>query len=559
VTSSVLEAPRPSIVLVSEEYAERLRDEFWRYSREYDLRTARSCAEARDVAARIRSDGGTVAMFVSDSRLPDERVLAAFAHWRALVPTARRMIAAPVERFLVDAEALREGMAKGKYDAYLLMPRGVRDEEFHHAVTELLSDWGSTVARPEVVSAKVVADRPDPLVVAIRDFLDRMGMPNGLYLPDSEVGRRVLAQAGPDAALPVVWAMNRTPISVRSVRDVAVAVYGAPDDVAVSDVADLVVVGGGPAGLATAVYASSEGLTTVVVEAEAIGGQAGTSSMIRNYLGFPRGISGMRLAQRARNQALRFGTRFITGWEVEQLLPGAPHRVCTAGGDVQARAVVIATGVRYRRLRVEPLEQLAGLGVHYGAAMGAAREMEDLDVFVVGGGNSAGQAAIHLARFARSVTLLVRRAGLEDTMSRYLVEEIRYNPRITVETRSQVVDGGGDSRLEWIDVEDLDTGARSRRTASGLFLLLGASPHCAWLPEQVTLDDHGFVLTGRDVPKERWVDGLPPANLATTLRGVFAVGDVRSGSMKRVAAASGEGAAVVPLVHGWVEAQRVPE
>jgi thioredoxin reductase (NADPH) len=220
---------------------------------------------------------------------------------------------------------------------------------------------------------------------------------------------------------------------------------------------------------------------------------------------------------------------------------------------------VIATGVRYRRLRVEPLEQLVGLGVHYGAAMGAAREMEDLDVFVVGGGNSAGQAAIHLARFARSVTLLVRRAGLEDTMSRYLVEEIRYNPRITVETRSQVVDGGGDSRLEWIDVGDLDTGARSRRTASGLFLLLGASPHCAWLPEQVTLDDHGFVLTGRDVPKERWVDGLPPANLATTLRGVFAVGDVRSGSMKRVAAASGEGAAVVPLVHGWVEGQRVPE
>jgi thioredoxin reductase (NADPH) len=277
--------------------------------------------------------------------------------------------------------------------------------------------------------------------------------------------------------------------------------------------------------------------------------------MIRNSLGVPRGISGMRLAQRARNQALRFGTRFYTGAAVEQLRVGRdgdPHVVATDVGDVRARSVVVASGVAYRKLRVDPLEELVGMGVHYGAAMTAAREMEGQDVFVVGGGNSAGQAAVHLARFARSVTILVRRPDLAETMSSYLVGEIHYNARISVRTCTTVVDGGGDGRLEWLCLEDTRTGARERVPASGLFLLLGAEPHCDWLPADVARDERGFVLTGRDVPKDRWVDGLPPANLATTVPGVFAAGDVRSGSMKRVAAASGEGASVVPLVHAWL-------
>ena len=350
----------------------------------------------------------------------------------------------------------------------------------------------------------------------------------------------------------VVYAMNRQPISAASVRDVAIAIYGAPDQLSVSDTVDVAVVGGGPAGLATAVYASSEGLNTVVLEAEAIGGQAGTSSMIRNYLGFPRGISGMRLAQRARNQALRFGTRFIAGWEVEALTTGDPHVVRTGGGDVRARAVVVCTGVRYRKLRIDAIEELVGLGVHYGAAMAAAREMEDQDVFVVGGGNSAGQAAVHLARFARSVTLLVRRPSVAETMSHYLIEEIQYNPRITVEPSTHIVDGGGTGRLEWLTVQNIDSGQESTRPAGGLFLLLGASPHCSWLPEDIALDERGFVLTGRDVPRISWADGLPPPTLTTTVPGVFAAGEVRSGSMKRVAAASGEGASVVPLIHAWL-------
>jgi len=549
-------APNPAIVLVSEHHVDTLEDEFGRYARDYDLYTATSFAEAAACIGQAVGAGSQVAMVVSESVLPDAEVLHAFHKLRERVPTARRVIAAHWDRFLTDAPVLRPAMAKGKYDAYLLMPRGARDEEFHNAITDLLSDWGATVPDPEVVAVKIISPVRDQLTLAIRDFLDRMGMPSRVWEPDSEAGRYVIDLYDGEPAYPLVYALNRPPIVARSVRDVALNVYGAPTELDLDEVVDVAVVGAGPAGLAAAVYAASEGLTTVVLEAEAVGGQAGTSSMIRNYIGFPRGISGMRLAQRARNQAIRFGTRFYTGQVVDELRPGFDgdaHVLCTESGEVRARAVVIASGVAYRKLRVEPLEELVGLGVYYGAAMSAAREMEDQDVYVVGGGNSAGQAAVHLARFARSVTIVVRRPELSETMSSYLIGEIEYNSRISARTCTTVVDGGGDGgRLEWLCLEDVRTGERTTVPASGLFLLLGAEPHCDWIPPAVARDERGFVLTGRDVPRDRWADGLPPENLATTVPGIFAAGDVRSGSMKRVASASGEGASVVPLVHSFL-------
>ncbi|MBD3784473.1 MAG: FAD-dependent oxidoreductase [Micrococcales bacterium] len=561
-TRPAAQAPdAPALVLVSGDHAEALREEFWRYSREYDLRTATSCAEACRVIEGVVGEGRPVAMVVSDSRLPDEdNVLAAFAQWRQLVPNARRLVVAPFDRFLADAPGLRAGMAKGKYDAYLLMPRGVRDEEFHHAVTELLSDWNWTSTDPDVVVAKIVAPEGDVVAQQIRDFFDRMGLPSRVALPDSEIGRHVAEHFPADAGYPRVWAANRDPVVATSVSQVARSFFDTRaerdlDAETRRDVVDVAVVGGGPAGLATAVYAASEGLSTVVLDSSAIGGQAGTSSMIRNYLGFPRGVSGMRLAQRARNQALRFGTRFHTGWEVEQLVAGcdgAPHRLLGTDFELAGRSVVVASGVRYRSLGVPAVEQLVGRGVNYGAAMSLSREMEDQDVVVVGGGNSAGQAAVHLARFARSVTVVVRRPALAETMSAYLVGEIEFNPRISVETCTRVVDAGGEGRLDWVVLESTETGERRRRPAYGLFLLLGAEPHCGWLPPEVARDERGFVLTGRDVPKSLWADGLPPENLATSAPGIFAAGDVRAGSMKRVAAATGEGASVVPLVHAWL-------
>jgi thioredoxin reductase (NADPH) len=555
----------PVIILVSDGNAELLRSEFSRYQRDYEVRVARSTDGAVGVAAAVGAAGGRLALVVADTALfaqtdPDDphgAVLETFHGWRQIVPSARTLVVAPFDRFLVDSEALRTGQAKGKFDALLLMPRGARDEEFHGAVTELLSDWGSTVADPEVEAVRLVGDADDALTLALRDLLVRMGMPHRVHPPDSEVGEELIAAYDGPPTFPLVDVLGRGVVSVRSTRELAAAFYGRPDEIDDDTVFDLCVVGAGPAGLAAAVYGSSEGLTTVVLEADAIGGQAGASSMIRNYLGFPRGISGMRLAQRARAQAMRFGTRFITGWDVRGLTPASedrPHRIHTDGGDVCARAVVIATGAAYRKLNVGSIEALTGRGVNYGSAMTSAREMEGLDVVVVGGGNSAGQAALHLARFARSVTIAVRRHGLEETMSRYLIDEIEYNGRVQVRPRTEIIAGGGAGRLQWIDVCDVDSRAVERRSCDGLFLLLGADPRCEWLPPELHLDERGFVLTGRDVPQDAWPGDLPPASLATSVPGVFAVGDVRAGSMKRVAAASGEGASVVPLVHAHLEA-----
>jgi thioredoxin reductase (NADPH) len=551
----------PAIILVSEHHADTLLEVFYRrYGHDYTLRSARSCTEAEKLAQELKDAGESVALFVSDSRLPDvQHMFEAVHRFRLVVPTARRIITAHWDHFLADAEELRPGLARGKYDAYLLMPRGNRDEEFHTAISELLSDWTSTVPQPEVVSAKVISPVHDALTMAIRDFLDRMGMQNGVYHPDDphleELMAGIRETLGVDEPrYPVVWSPSRGAIQATSVRDVARSVYPRTEEDA-DEVVDLAVVGAGPAGLAAAVYAASEGLTVRVLEAEAVGGQAGTSSMIRNYLGFPRGISGMRLALRARNQAIRFGTRFLTGWEVTGLEPGRdgePHVLRCDDDVVRARAVLVSGGVAYRKLGVPALEELVGSGVNYGAAMTAGREMEGYDVVVVGGGNSAGQAALHLCRFAASVTIVVRRPALEETMSDYLVKEIGYQERISVLTCTRVVDGGGEAQLEWLTLEDTETGERRTMQARGLFLLLGAEPRCDWLPPELARDRNGFVLTGRDVPREQWLDGLPPANLATTVPGIFAAGDIRSGSMKRVAAASGEGASVVPLVHAYL-------
>ncbi len=557
----------PVILLVSEHHGDHLLDEFGRYRRDYVLHHEGTAAGATQALRTWRDDGQPVALVVQDGELPDASAFEAFHVWRKVLPTARRVVAQHWDTFLDVAPTMRSGLAHGKFDAFLLMPRGARDEEFHTAITELLSDWGSTVATPEVEAWRIVSGPGNPLTSAIREYAARMGMPAGVHAPDSDVGREVLAALlaeGRTPGEPVVWPARGGPFVATSVREVAQAVYGAPDQVPLDDVVDLAVVGAGPAGLAAAVYGASEGLSTVVLEAEAIGGQAGTSSMIRNYLGFPRGVSGMRLAQRARNQALRFGTQFFTGWEVDALDPcdvdadpRERHHVLTTlgGGRVRARAVVIATGVAYRHLGVEGIESLVGRGVHYGSAMAAAQEVAGQDVVVVGGGNSAGQAAIHLAKFARSVTIAVRR-DLSETMSSYLIDEIRWTQRVTVHTGVEVVDGGGEGQLEWLDVRKGATGEVVRVPAQALFLLIGAEPTCGWLPAAVARDERGFVLTGRDVPREAWADDVPPPNLSTTAPGVFAVGDIRAGSMKRVASASGEGASVVPLVHAWLAPSR---
>ena len=343
---------RPAIVAISGDHASTLADQFRRYEHEYDVHIETSALEAYLCTRAIHEAGGRVALFVVDSRLPDATVYESIAKMRTVVPTARRVIVAPWDRFGTDAAALRHGLAAGKYDAFLLLPRGVRDEEFHAAIVEMLSDWGSTVATPEVESVRIVTPTRDATCLALLDYLHRVGAPAGVHTPDSEIGRDIVARyTGEPDCWPLLEVANGAIIEhCTGVTQLASRLYGRPDEIDVDDlgdVIDVVIVGAGPAGLAASVYASSEGLTTVTLESEAIGGQAGTSSMIRNYLGFPRGISGMRLAQRARSQAIRFGTRFFTGWPATGLSLGAagePHVVHTDGGDVRARSVVIATG-----------------------------------------------------------------------------------------------------------------------------------------------------------------------------------------------------------------------
>lgn len=559
---------RPVVLVVGGRALDHIERELAaRYGEDYEIQTCEGLSAGIDQAQWLTAWRRQVALVVVEDHLPDSTGLLALKVLHQALPTAKRIVMLCGDDAAELFPQMREAQQRGALDAYLMLPRGPRDEEFHAAVTDLLSEWGWTVGGPEVPLVTIVCEADCPRTARLRDFLDRMGMPAVAVHEDSPQAAAVLARAreqhGDRIVLPLVDAGSRGLYCDPTLAEVGRSLFGGLDSLGEDFVADLAVIGAGPAGLAAAVYGASEGLSTVVLDADAIGGQAGSSSMIRNYLGFPRGISGMRLAQRARMQAIRFGARFFAGVAVEALEPAYAHgerrdpdglhTIRTTEGDVlRARAVVVATGVSYRRLGVESIEGLVGRGVSYGAAASTAREMAGRDAFVVGGGNSAGQAAMHLSRFARSVRILVRRDGLAETMSDYLIREIDGNRRIKVVPHAEVVDGGGDPRLTWITVRDKRTGGETQLQADGLYLLLGALPQCDWLPAEISRDDKGFVCTGRATDQGCWRDGVPPVDLATNLPGIFAVGDVRSGSMKRVASASGEGAAVVPLVHAYL-------
>ncbi|RNI20878.1 FAD-dependent oxidoreductase [Flexivirga caeni] len=532
--------------------------EFGRYAHDYRVEFAHGLGPAMGLVQSLQAQHVDVALLVVELHQPDAPGLVTIDCLHAVSPQSKRVLLFGYGEFRGCRETMREAQVDGRIEAGLLVPRGERDEEFHTAITELLSDWGWNSRRPVVEAARIIAPAGNSAAARLRDFFERLGVPVLTVPPESPAAEDGLAGIDwPDGvpAYPVVYSPLTGGLVQPTIEDLG-RVFYAMEEFDRDEVFDLAIVGAGPGGLAAAVYGASEGLSTVVFDADAIGGQAGTSSMIRNYLGFPRGISGMRLAQRARAQAARFGAKLYSARAIRGLrLPDAPGGTFVLqlnDGAVQARSVVIAAGVQYRRLGVESIEQLVGLGVHYGAATSAARECEGKDVIVVGGGNSAGQAAVHLSRFARSVKLVVRRPDLTETMSEYLIREIEANPRISVRGCAEVIDAGGTTKLEWITLRDNETGAQFQKPCAGLFLLLGAKPGCDWLPAEIARDDRGFVLTGREVPMDTWVGNCPPEPLGTTVPGVFAVGDVRSGSMKRVAAASGEGAAAIPSVHSYL-------
>jgi thioredoxin reductase (NADPH) len=539
----------PVLLLVVEDAARRrhMTDELAsRFARDYAIESSPSTADGLERLRTQRASGVPVAMVLADLNTTSSDAITFLARVREVLPTAVRILLHG--RSLSTTDAVRRAAVLGRIDGALAMPTGPRDEDFFGVLTEYLADW-AWITRPVVDAVKIVGDAAAAAERTMVDTLRRHAVPAGVYAPDSTEGRRILERAAPDAVLPVVQVLDELPLSNPSLEELADQ-FGFARDIA-GQVYDLAIVGAGPAGLGAAVYGASEGLHTLVIEQEAIGGQAGTSSMIRNYLGFPRGVTGRRLAMYGQRQATRFGAAFHLMRSVVVLRTGDDllHLGLSSGVEVAARTVLLSCGVAYRRLGVASLEALVGAGVFYGAATGEAQALEGLDVYVVGAGNSAGQAALHLARYAARVTLTVRGSDLERSMSEYLIREIRAHHRIDVRLRTEVVDGGGDGHLERLTLRDNTTGERTDVAAAGLFILIGAEPRTDWLPEAIERDRHGFVRTGGEISPGRWVLERAPAAFETSLPGVFAAGDVRAGSVKRVAAAAGEGAVTVPMIH----------
>ena len=553
--------PRPVILAVDDdpEHLRRIGDELHRrHGADYRIVTARSATGALTQLEAMRESDDRVAIILADQWMPEVTGAELLDRAHRLHPHAKRGLMIEWGGWAdgPTAAAIRSAMALGHMDYYVLKPWKSPDEFFHRTICEFLHEWGrGDVSAPQELC--VVADPRVPRSHELRNLLARNGVPHVFFATDSPEGSRVLREAGRERSLePVVVLVDGTvlvnPTNVELARG-----YGAMTEWVGPAEFDVVVVGAGPAGLAAGLYAAAEGFRALVVEREAIGGQAGSSSRIRNYLGFARGVTGAELAQRAYQQAWVFGVEFVVMRGVTGLRrDGDRFAIEMDGATVTARAVVLAMGVTYRRLGAPALDALTGTGVFYGASPGEARQFTDGRVCIVGGGNSAGQAAVHLARYAAQVTILVRGPTLAMSMSQYLRAEIDAVANIDVRYSTRVVDGGGsDGRLEWIEVES--DGVRTTEPADALFVLIGAKPHTDWLPEEIERDDHGFVVTGA-VSHPAWPIERPPFMYETMMPGVFAVGDVRSRSVKRVASAVGEGSVVIQQVWQHLEAEPAP-
>jgi thioredoxin reductase (NADPH) len=528
-----------------------------RYGEDYRVVCERSASAAVARLTRMREAGERLALVLADQWTSEIQGTAVLAKVRELHPHAKRGL-------LIEwggwgdrptAEAIFAAMARGDMDYYVLKPTQAGDEQFHRMVTEFLHEWSRSHAE-DAGEITLIAPELSPRGHELRSLLARNGVPHCFRTSGSQQGRRLLAELGRQGSRDAIAVFRDGRVLVDPSDVELAAGFGVDTQLGPEREFDVVVVGAGPAGLTTAVYAASEGLRTLVVERQSIGGQAGASSLIRNYLGFSRGVSGSELAQRAYQQAWVFGTRFLLMREVTELRAERERLVVAVEGEGEAAAgaVVLATGVAYRRIGIRSLEELVGAGVFYGAATSEAQGVAGEDVYVVGGGNSAGQAAMHLSRYARRVTLVVRRPGLAATMSRYLIESLKATDNVEIRLSTEVVDGFGDGRLRGLVLRDFVSGEREQVAAAGLFLLIGARPHTDWLPPEIARDPGGYLLTGSELIRagrvtESWPLERPPLAMETSMPRVFAVGDVRHGATQRVASAVGDGSVVVQQLH----------
>ena len=524
-----------------------------KYGEDYRVLRASSAAEGLEALRELKLRGDPVAVLLADYRMPEMNGIDFLEMAMDLFPRARRALLTAY----ADTDAAIQAINVVDVDAYLLKPWDPPEEKLYPTVDAMLASWRET-PDPEVAGVKLVGHRWSAPSFRARDLLARNAVPYTWFSVDEPEGQRILAAAGAGPEdIPVVVTPDAQVLRHPSESELA-AVAGLAVDPR-EMFYDLIVVGGGPAGLGAAVYGASEGLRTVLVEREATGGQAGQSSRIENYLGFPDGVSGGQLAERARRQATKFGAEMLLTRDVVALETHGPKRVVRLddGRVLAAHAVVLATGISYRSLGVDGIDDLTGRGVYYGSAMTEAVECTDRDVYVVGGANSAGQAAVYLSRFARSVRLLVRGGSLDASMSAYLIEQIAGIPNISVRSCCSVVGAQGDGHLEAITVQDANTGERETLPASHLFVFIGGAPRTDWLDGAVARDEHGFIPTGPALMSDGrrpsgWGPDRDPYLLEASLPGVFVAGDVRCDSVKRVASAVGEGAMAVTLVHRYL-------
>jgi thioredoxin reductase (NADPH) len=550
---------RPVILLVSDQQrvlttlAADLRR---RFGADYQVSAVGSAAAALAAVAAASRREAEVALVIADQSMGGVPAVELLARAHVMAPTAKRVLLIGRGDWSSDHPVV-SAMALGQVDYHLFNPWRPLERALYPAVSELLAAWDKSQDAQQV-PVRIVGAESSAGSHVVRDALTRVGVPYWFYHRASEAGKQLLADAAADGTrLPVLVFYQGTVLVDPPLAEVWQAL-GLKTHLDI-DSCDLAVIGGGPAGLAAAVYAASEGLATVVLESAVPGGQAGTSSLIRNYLGFNRGISGDDFATRAAEQAWLFGARFVLSQQATRLRTSG-HRVIVTTGDgreVTARAAVVATGVSWRRLGVPTLEALVGAGVFYGAAGAEARAMQGQEVYVVGGGNSAGQAAMHLAKYAARVTMLIRGESLAANMSTYLVSEIEHAPNISIRLGAEVVDGAGAGRLETITVRRRNNSVVDVVPASALFLLIGAEPLTGWLHGCVARNEKGFILTGQQLlnpgsPEPPWPLQRPPMLLETSMPGVFAAGDVRHRSIKRVAAAVGEGSTAIQLIHDYL-------
>ena len=524
-----------------------------RYGEHHRIVRAESGDTALEALRQMKLRGDQVAVLLADYRMPGMNGIEFLERAMDVYPYAKRILLTAY----ADTSAAIDAINIVDLDHYLLKPWDPPEEKLYPVIDDLLRAWQDEDRKP-VREAKLVGHRWSAPSAAMRDFLARNQVPYRWYASDSDEGRRLLDAAGADGRdLPVLITTEGEPMIAPTQAEVAsrVGLATTPE----RDFYDLVVVGGGPAGLGAAVYGASEGLRTVLVEKFATGGQAGQSSRIENYLGFPDGLSGGQLTDRARRQAVKFGAELLTTKEAAGLEVNGPARTLRLGDGsvIDAKAIILATGVAYRQLNAPGCAEMTGAGIYYGAALTEAEACKDDDVFIVGGANSAGQAAVYLARFARSVTMLVRGGSLELSMSYYLIQQIAGIENISVRTCTEVIEALGDGHLEQLTLRDLNTGATESVDAGQLFIFIGAAPRTGWLDGVVARDGHGFIVSGPDLNQAEHRPGWPldrsPYHLETSVPGVFAAGDVRSDSAKRVASAVGEGAMAVMLVHRYLE------